>query len=160
MLLVKNLIFTFLVPGTVAVLLPWWIAGRPALPTPPDWGARRWIGAFVALIGLAVYLRCVWDFGARGRGTPLPIDPPRALVVAGLYRWVRNPIYWGVGLFIAGEALFYGSRDVALYLAAWAVVVHLVVVLYEEQALRLKFGAPYEEYRRTVRRWLPRRPRT
>jgi protein-S-isoprenylcysteine O-methyltransferase Ste14 len=154
------LLFTVFVPGTVAVLAPWWIAERPALPAPWSWNASQAAGAALALVGLAVYFRCLWDFGARGRGTPAPIDPPRALVVTGLYRWVRNPMYWGVGLFIAGEAIFYGSRGVFLYLAVWLVFVHLMVVLYEENALRRAFGAAYEEYCRTVPRWLPRRPRS
>ncbi|MFQ5457103.1 MAG: isoprenylcysteine carboxylmethyltransferase family protein, partial [Myxococcota bacterium] len=91
MILFKTLIFTLVVPGTVLVCLPWVVSQS----APPSFGyhsgALRYFGAVPALAGAAVYFRCAWDFATRGRGTPAPIDPPRALVARGLYRYVRNP---------------------------------------------------------------------
>jgi protein-S-isoprenylcysteine O-methyltransferase Ste14 len=105
-----------------------------------------------------LYLSCVWFFGTAGRGTPGTWDPPRRLVAAGPYRWVRNPIYLAALLIVAGEAWLFFSPALLAYAAALAVAFHLLVTCYEEPGLRARFGQPYETYRRTVRRWLPRRP--
>jgi protein-S-isoprenylcysteine O-methyltransferase Ste14 len=136
-------------------LLPAWLHFRVEAPSATPW---RWVGLAPAALGFFVSIRCVWDFGWSGGGTPAPIAPPTELVVAGMYRYVRNPMFLGffigwVGLWIAfGEA-----NIVAILIAAAAVLgVHLFVVYYEEPTLRGKFGAAYEEYRRNVPRWIPR----
>jgi protein-S-isoprenylcysteine O-methyltransferase Ste14 len=153
-LLLKNLVFTLLVPGTVAVWLPWTIldaTGAGAAPAP----ARA--AAFVAFaLGASVYAWCVFDFASFGRGTPAPIDAPRRLVARGLYRFVRNPMYVGVLLVIAGWVLRSGSAALLLYGAGVALAFHLFVVLYEEPVLRRSFGGEYEAYCSRVGRWLPR----
>ena len=122
----------------------------------------RWIAAVPSVLGFAVALRCVWDFGRTGHGTPAPIAPPKSLVISGPYRYVRNPMYVGVEFLIVGEAIFFGSWRLLEYAALVAVGFHLFVVLYEEWALKRKFGTAYEEYCKTVPRWIPsfRRPRS
>jgi len=156
-LFVKNLLFTVVVPGTVAVYVPIRMAGgRPAL-LDASWGFCQALALLPLLCGAAVYLRCVWDFGRTGRGTPAPIDAPRRLVVVGLFRYVRNPMYCGVLLIVGGWAWFFGSWGILLYACVLGLGFHLFVVLYEEPHLRRRFGESYERYCRAVRRWIPGR---
>jgi protein-S-isoprenylcysteine O-methyltransferase Ste14 len=107
-------------------------------------------------IGAAIYLRCAWDFASAGKGTPAPVDPPKRLVVRGLYRFVRNPMYVGVLLALLGEAWFFRSRAVLVYAAIAFTWEHLFVVLYEEPALKRKFGETYSDYLTRTPRWIPR----
>ena len=136
-------------------LLPKWFGLRVDVAHGAPW---RWIAAVLSVVGFSVALRCVWDFGRIGRGTPAPFAPPKRLVVAGFYRYVRNPIYVGgaagwIGLWIVfGHASLVGIATAAVV----ALGVHLFVVFYEEPTLRGKFGADYEEYCRNVGRWCPR----
>jgi len=136
-------------------LLPSWLGFHVDTVGAALW---RWIAALPSVLGFAVALRCVWDFGWTGHGTPAPIAPPRRLVVVGFYRYVRNPMY--VGFFVGWLGLWvvFGRADMGAILVALAVVVGvaLFVQLYEEPTLRRMFGAEYEEYCRNVRRWLPR----
>jgi protein-S-isoprenylcysteine O-methyltransferase Ste14 len=151
-LFLKNLLFTVLVPGTVAVYLPLRISlGRPSAT-----GAAALLAEIVFAAGAAIYLWCLWDFATFGRGTPAPIDAPRKLVVRGLYRYVRNPMYVGVLTMILGWLLCFPARDLATYGLVVAAGFHLFVVLYEEPTLRRRFGPEYDEYRARVGRWLPR----
>jgi len=134
-------------------LLPPWLGFR--VNTTPGW---RWIAAAPSVLGFAVALRCVWDFGRTGRGTPAPIAPPKRLVVVGFYRYVRNPMYVG---FIAGWAglwvVFGRANRIAITVAVAAILAVAVFVrLYEEPTLRRMFGAEYEDYCRNVPRWIPR----
>jgi protein-S-isoprenylcysteine O-methyltransferase Ste14 len=108
--------------------------------------------------GAAVAASCILVFILRGRGTPAPFDAPRQIVAAGPYTWVRNPMYLGGFLVLAGFGLVQRSPAILLFAAAWLLVVHLAVVGLEEPDLQRKFGASYDAYRRTVPRWLPRRP--
>lgn len=149
--------FTIIVPGTVAVWIPREILARSGRGFPEVWGVAQFAAVPLLLVGGAIYLRCVWEFAARGRGIPLPVDHPKRLVVTGLYRYVRNPMYLGVLLFLLGEVLLFQSRTLLLYTLGWLAVVHLFVVLYEEPTLRHKFGASYDRYRAAVRRWIPGR---
>ena len=157
MVLIKTIIFTFLAPGTVTVLIPYWLLSSPAAPPPMQLGVFRYFGALPVLIGAAIYCWCAWDFTFAGRGTPAPFDPPKELVVRGLYRYVRNPIYVGILSILLGEAFLFASRRLFEYAAAMLLLYFLVVVLYEEPALRRKFGEPYRRYCRSVPRWVPRR---
>lgn len=149
-LLFKNLLFTIVMPGTVAVYLPLWISADRTVPA----GATRWLGALVVLAGACVYGWCVWDFATFGRGTPAPIDAPNKLVVRGLYRYTRNPMYVGVLTVVAGWALLFRSPLLLIYAAVVATCFRSFVVLYEEPHLARVFGAEYEEYKRRVGRWL------
>jgi protein-S-isoprenylcysteine O-methyltransferase Ste14 len=154
-IVLKNLLFSVLVPGTVAGLVPWWILHSAGPWQPPKPGLRALGGIALGLAGLGVYLRCVTDFGAAG-GTPAPIDPPKQLVVRGLYRYSRNPMYVGVLSVIAGQALLFDSLRLALYAALVFGLFHAFVVLYEEPHLRRAFGRSYERFCERVPRWLGR----
>jgi protein-S-isoprenylcysteine O-methyltransferase Ste14 len=149
----NTILFTIFVPGTVAVLIPLWLVGDM------HWQANApatWMGAVVAVSGAAIYLRCAREFAVKGLGTPAPIAPTKFLVTTALHRHVRNPMYIGVALVILGESAIFHSLHLVLYAAAMLTIAHLFVVLYEEPTLRRQFGESYEEYVRTVPRWVPK----
>jgi protein-S-isoprenylcysteine O-methyltransferase Ste14 len=150
--IVKTLIFTIVVPGTVGVYIPYRLRG----PGPHAISALGWLGIAPVAVGVAVYLWCAWDFAAFGGGTPLPLDAPKRLVARGLYRFVRNPMYVGVLLAILGQALWFGSAATLWYAMVAALFFHLFVVFYEEPTLRGKFGESYAAYCKTVPRWIPK----
>jgi len=136
-------------------LLPPWLGFRVETGGAARW---RWLAAIPSVIGFAVALRCVWDFGWTGRGTPAPIAPPSRLVVVGFYRYVRNPMYLGFAAGWIGLWIVFGRANPAVIGAVLAVAlgVHLFVVFYEEPTLRKKFGSDYSEYCQNVARWFPR----
>jgi protein-S-isoprenylcysteine O-methyltransferase Ste14 len=136
-------------------LLPGWLGFQVEGAGAARW---RWLAAVPSVLGFAVALRCVWDFGWTGRGTPAPFAPPRRLVVTGFYRYVRNPMYVGFATGWIGLWVIFGHASPAAIAVAVAVAlgVHLFVAFYEEPTLRKKFGADYEVYCRNVHRWLPR----
>ena len=109
----------------------------------------------VVVAGAALAIASVLTFAFLGKGTPAPFDPPRKLVIAGPYRWVRNPMYIGAGLVLLGAAMFYGSFGLALYTIVFWSMAHLFVLFYEEPILRKKFGSEYEAYTSSRRRWMP-----
>ena len=109
----------------------------------------------IGTAGAAVALWCILTFAFIGRGTPAPFDPPRRLVIKGPYRFVRNPMYVGAGLALAGAALYYESWPVLVYAGLFLLLTHFFVVLYEEPTLRQTFGPEYEAYCHRVRRWWP-----
>jgi protein-S-isoprenylcysteine O-methyltransferase Ste14 len=147
-------VFVLLVPGSVAGWIPWSIARGDGAP-PAGAFALGWAGGLLLALGWAILLWCTRDFVQRGRGTPAPYDPPRALVTAGLYRVVRNPMYVGVVLAIGGIALWHWSGRALFYGACVALAFHLRVVLVEEPKLGREFGTAFDAYRRAVPRWLP-----
>ena len=151
LLLFKNLLFTVLIPGTVVIYLPLEIAGDQGI------GSGLSIAAAVVLLalGVSIYAWCVWDFASFGRGTPAPIDAPSRLVVRGLYRYSRNPMYVGVLAVILGQAALFEAPRILLWGLAVSVCFYLFVLLYEEPHLARVFGASYQEYRSRVGRWLP-----
>jgi protein-S-isoprenylcysteine O-methyltransferase Ste14 len=136
-------------------LLPGWLGFRVEAADTERW---RWIAAIPSVLGFAVAVRCVWDFGWTGHGTPAPMAPPQRLVVTGFYRHVRNPMYVGFAVGWIGLWVVFGHADPTAIAAVAAVAlgVHLFVVFYEEPTLRKKFSADYEAYCRNVRRWWPR----
>lgn len=155
MLFLKNLLFTLVVPGTVAVYVPLLIAqNRPSTS-----GPLFAIALAVLALGGAIYAWCVWDFAAFGRGTPASIDAPKRLVVRGLYRYTRNPIYVGVLTVILGWAVLFQTAALVIYALIVGTCFHLFIVLYEERHLQKEFGGEYDDYRRRVGRWLPRSSR-
>jgi len=151
--ILNTAIFTVLVPGTVAILIPRWLLGGFARP---ENGALTWLGGLLFALGAATYFRCAWEFAAQGLGTPAPIAPTKFLVTTALHRHVRNPMYLGVALAIVGEAALFRSLHVLVYAAVMLTIAHIFVVLYEEPTLARQFGESYEEYRRSVPRWIPR----
>jgi protein-S-isoprenylcysteine O-methyltransferase Ste14 len=136
-------------------LLPRWLGFRVDFAGLAPW---RFLAALPAAMGFAVALRCIWDFGWSGSGTPAPIAPPQKLVVVGFYRHVRNPMYVGFAVGWVGLWILFGRIDWAAvaWAAVAAIVVGLFVRLYEEPVLRRKFGTDYNEYVRNVPRWMPR----
>ncbi len=151
----KTLIFTVFVPGTVTVLIPASLLRGAAI----SFGGYRPLGLPVIALGAAIYFWCAWDFAFAGLGTPAPFDPPQRLVIRGLYRIVRNPMYVGVLLVLFGESIFFASARLVRYALFVWLMFHLMAIFYEEPVLRTKFGPAYHEYCRNVRRWLPRVPR-
>jgi protein-S-isoprenylcysteine O-methyltransferase Ste14 len=151
--ILKTILFTIAVPGTVAVLVPSWIVGGF---TKPEIGLLTWLGVLITSVGAAIYFRCAWEFAVRGLGTPAPIAPTKFLVTTALHRYVRNPMYIGVAMVIVGEGALFRSLHLVEYAAAMLLTAHVFVVLYEEPTLRRTFGESYEEYRRSVPRWIPK----
>ena len=152
-LAVRAAFFVLLLPGTVAGYIPFSILRAGNLLRVPDLGLASVCAAVFAITGALVLLRCVWDFFAAGKGTLAPIDPPRFLVVRGLYRFTRNPMYNGVIALILGEAWLFRSIGLAQYALLVLILFHLFVVLYEEPVLESQFGESYRAYRRAVPRW-------
>ena len=108
-------------------------------------------------IGVAIYLHTAfWGFALTGGGTPAPIAPTRILVVKGLHRYVRNPMYLGVALVIGGQSWLFHSLHIAIYMVSLLLVVHLFVIFYEEPTLHRQFGEEYDRYRARVPRWIPK----
>jgi protein-S-isoprenylcysteine O-methyltransferase Ste14 len=156
----KTLLFTVILPGAATVYIPYWLLSSPSAPAPMPIGGFRYIGWLPILLGAAIYFRCAWDFTYAGKGPPAPIDPPKEVVVRGLYRYVRNPMYAGILTLLFGEALFFASRQLFVYAGAIFLLFHLFVIFYEEPALRQKFGESYRRYCETVPRWMPRWKKT
>lgn len=156
MLWLRTILFTLLVPGTVLGLVPFALS---AVTKGQDinLGTAHLIGFTLLLSGVAIIFWCFMDFVRRGRGTPAPYDPPRKLVVVGLYRYVRNPQYVGVILVALSEAILSGRLVLFGYAVFLAIGYHLFVRFYEEPTLRRKFGEEYVQYCTAVSRWLPRR---
>ena len=150
---VGSALFFVAVPGVVAGLGPWLLTSwQPeAMPL-----ALRVLGAVLVIVNVPVLVHAFVRFVTEGRGTPAPVAPTSRLVVGGLYRWVRNPMYVAVGSVIAGQALLLGSPELGVYLALYCAVVASFVHGYEEPVLHARFGAQYEAYRRAVPPWRPR----
>ncbi len=128
----KTLVFTVFVPGTVAGYVPWRLRQDAA----PVTGAEEWAAITVIVIGIAIYLHTAfWGF---------------------VHRFVRNPMYIGVGLVIGGQAWLFHSRHIAIYMVCMLLTAHLFVVFYEEPTLRKQFGEEYDRYRASVPRWVPK----
>ena len=133
--------------------MPWRYFGVGRVPA--SYGPVQVIGLLCIATGIALLAACIFEFASQGRGTLSPADPPRHLVVRGLYKFVRNPMYLSVTTIVVGEALWARSAALAVYWAIWFACVHLFVVGYEEPYLRDRFGSSYDEYTRRVRRWIP-----
>jgi protein-S-isoprenylcysteine O-methyltransferase Ste14 len=157
-LLLKNLAYILVVPAVIAGWLPLRVFERRA-HWPEAWGWAQWTGGALVLPGVAVFLLCVWILAVRGQGTPAFVDPPKKLTKRGPYKWVRNPMYLAFIAWVAGEAVFFQSWHIGVYFVCLVCALHLLVVLHEENGLRFRHGAVYEDYKREVGRWLPRKPR-
>jgi protein-S-isoprenylcysteine O-methyltransferase Ste14 len=156
MLLLRQLLAVLILPFTVVVLVPRWLLRSEGarLPWPPS--PLTAAGAAVFLLGFVFFAWSVALFTRVGRGTLAPWDPTRRLVAVGPYRHVRNPMISGVVLMLAGEALVFGSRSVALWTATFLLANHVYFVLLEEPGLEERFGEEYRAYKAHVPRWLPR----
>lgn len=154
-LVFRSLLWTIVLPGCIAGYVPWRFFGlrqvRVDLEQP-----LHLLGLSCVVLGGLLLAACIFEFAWSGRGTLSPVDPPRHLVVRGLYRFVRNPMYLSVTIILFGETLLTRSAALAVYWAIWFLWVNVFVLGYEEPALRRQFGASYDEYTRQVGRWIPR----
>ena len=155
--LIGSLIFIAIAPGTVAGLIPYaitqWRLQSPFFEIP----LTRVVGAIGVAAGVAIFLDSFLRFALQGRGTPSPVVPTEKLVVTGLYRYVRNPMYVAVLSIIVGQALLFGSVMLVAYAAVFGVLVVSFVRGYEEPTLARRYGAEYDAYRSAVPGWWPRR---
>lgn len=158
MLWLRSLFFAALLPGMVLGVTPVWLVATGRVPT-VDLGVWRWLGVPPLAAGAALMILCIVDFMSRGRGTLAPVDPPTRLVIAGPYRYVRNPMYVAGVCILAGQFLWWQAPGLLVYLAVFWLATHLFVIGYEEPALGARFGAEYLQYREQVPRWVPRPPR-
>jgi protein-S-isoprenylcysteine O-methyltransferase Ste14 len=154
-----SVLFFVLAPGTVAGLLPWWISGwqlgNPAI----GWFPIRIAGVLMAAAGTLTLLDSFVRFAMKGLGTPSPIFPTRHLVVSGLYRYVRNPMYLAVVAVILGQGMIFANTRLLEYGVLVWLGFHLFVVAYEEPTLWASFGQEYASFCNNVARWIPlRRP--
>ena len=153
-LTLRSVFWAIVLPGCVAGYLPWRFFGLRfavvdlRLPL-------HWLGLILFGIGTALLARCIFEFAQIGRGTLAPVDPPRVLVVRGLYRYVRNPMYLSVSLIVWGEICLTRSGALFVYWLVWFAAATVFVRAYEEPALRQKFGSDYDRYAARVGRWLP-----
>jgi protein-S-isoprenylcysteine O-methyltransferase Ste14 len=153
--LVRAITYAALFIGFVLVYIPGRFLSWSGITQPEFVGAPQFGGMLVGAIGAGLALWCLVTFAFIGKGTPAPFDPPRRLVIRGPYRFVRNPMYIGAGLGLAGAAIFYQSMSFAIYAGLFLLTAHLFVVFYEEPTLRRMFGSEYEAYCARVRRWRP-----
>lgn len=150
---VGSAVFFMLAPGTTAGLVPWLLTGWNH---GGDLGVPDVVGAVVSLAGFGVAVAAFVQFVREGRGTPAPVAPTEELVVGGLYRYVRNPMYVSVASMIAGQAMIFRSVSVLIWLVAFLVAVVSFVTFYEEPTLRRTHGESYDRYREAVPGWWPR----
>ena len=156
-LAVRSLLWTILFPGFFAGYVPWRFFGLDQIRL-EELNPTSLLGLMCIGLGVVLLTACIVEFARSGRGTLSPMDPPRHLVIRGLYKYVRNPMYLSVTTIVLGEVLLTHSLALALYWAIWFVAVNLFVMGYEEPTLRRRFGRPYDEYTEHVGRWVPRLP--
>ncbi len=152
-LFLRASLWTVLFPGVVAGYIPWRFFGlrQAKISGPEDIAALALIG-----VGLVLLLSSIFEFARRGKGTLSPVDPPKRLVVAGPYRWVRNPMYAGVLFILAGESIIVARLSLLVYAAILFLIVNVFIAGFEEPYLERQFGSSYTEYKANVRRWIPR----
>src|SRR5215208_2567928 len=156
MAILGSALFFVAVPSVVAGLIPWWITRWEFLPPFFDLQATRAVGILLIVAGLPGLVDSFARFALQGLGTPAPIAPTQRLVVTGLYRYVRNPIYIAVVAVIFGQALLFGDWRLLWYGALLWLFFHVWVVMIEEPTLKQTFGTEYESFRTNVPRWIPR----
>jgi protein-S-isoprenylcysteine O-methyltransferase Ste14 len=153
----RSLLWAILLPGFFAGYVPWRFFGVGQVRL-ERLDPTSLLGLMCIGVGVMLLAACIVEFARSGRGTLSPVDPPRHLVVRGLYKYVRNPMYLAVTTIVLGEALLIHSRALAFYWAIWFVSANLFVMGYEEPTLRRRFGRAYDEYTEQVGRWFPRFP--
>jgi len=155
--LARAVTYAALFIGLLLIFLPARILSSTGIVQPSAFGASQVAGALLGASGAVLALTCILTFVFVGKGTPAPFDPPRRLVARGPYRLVRNPMYLGAGLALAGAALFYQSAALLGYAGLFLLITHLFVVLYEEPTLRRTFRKNYDAYCLRAGRWWPKR---
>jgi protein-S-isoprenylcysteine O-methyltransferase Ste14 len=153
---IGSAVFFLVAPGVVLGLIPWLLTGWQVREPAPYWAPLRVLGGILLLAGVIVLVQAFVRFVVEGFGTPAPVAAPERLVVGGVYRYVRNPMYVAILAAIVGQALLLGRLGLLLYAAAIWLVAAAFVRWYEEPTLRRRFGTDYEAYRRAVPAWWPR----
>ena len=154
--IIGSVVFLLIAPLTVAGWVPWWITHWRVELDLGDFPLLRVVGVLLILAGVPVLLDSFARFAIQGLGTPAPLFPTRHLVVQGIYRYVRNPMYVAVVTVVLGQALFLGSLRLLEYGAILWLGFHLFVLVYEEPTLRSTFGEEYKTFCAHVPRWIPR----
>ena len=149
-------LFFVVAPCLAAGLIPWWISRWQFRPPLLDIGLTRALGVILMLAGVPGVVDSFVRFALQGRGTPAPVAPLQHLVVSGLYRYVRNPIYVSAVAVIFGQALLFGDWRLAVYAVLFWLACHAFVLVYEEPTLRRSFGAEFEDFCAHVPRWISR----
>ena len=149
-------LFFVVAPAMLAGAIPWWMTHWEFRPPFLAAEATRLAGVALIIAGVPGVLDSFGRFALQGLGTPAPIAPPRNLVVSGLYRYVRNPIYVAVVAVILGQGVLFADSRLLVYGALLWLFFHLAVIVHEEPTLRQSFGAEYESYCANVPRWIPR----
>ncbi len=153
---IGSALFFLLAPGATAGLVPWWLTGWEVNDLGPARPPARVAGALLLAVGTIVLVSAFVRFVVEGVGTPAPVAPTDRLVVGGLYRYVRNPMYVAVAATIVGQALLLGQPILLAWAAVFLAVTATFVRMYEEPALRRRYGAQYDAYRQAVPGWWPR----
>ena len=151
-----SVLFFAIAPGVVAGVVPWWLTGWQVRGPLAHWAPVRITGLIMLIVGALVLVQAFARFVAEGRGTPAPAAPAERLVIGGLYRYVRNPMYLAVVAVITGQALALGQPVLLVYAAAVWITTAAFARWYEEPTLARQFGAQYDAYRRGVPAWRPR----
>jgi len=154
--IVGSALFLVIAPGFVAGLVPWWISSWRIQAAFLGLPLFRFVGGVLIFLGAAVLLDSFVRFAVQGVGTPAPVFPTRHLVVTGLYRYVRNPMYLAVSSTIFGQGLLFGNASLLAYGCIVWLLFHLFVLIYEEPTLRQTFAAEYDVFCAEVPRWIPR----
>ena len=154
--LIKVLFLMILGPGSVVIYIPCFLLFFSGSSDLIKFGWLQYLGILPVTAGIIISLWCFIDFIFKGEGTPVPTDPPKKLVVSGLYRLVRNPMYIGILILLFGEAVFFKSFILIGYTVCVYCLFHVFIIGFEEPSLRIKFGKEYEEYCALVPRWIIR----
>jgi protein-S-isoprenylcysteine O-methyltransferase Ste14 len=155
-LALKSAVATIVVPGIACVLIPFYIINRAQISLTPPPGILQVLAILIASFGTCMIVWVSTAFVRQGKGTPIPIDPPTRFIITGLYRYVRNPMYVGAVLIVLAEAVYFQYAWLVLYaIGLWAVL-HIALVIFEEPQLKKRFGADYEQYLKSVPRWIPK----
>lgn len=149
-------VMTLVIAIIFSVFIPYKVINSEGHTIIAEIGNFRFIGPTFILIGAIGYLACCWNFIFEAKGIPAMEGMQKHLIVKGAYKYVRNPIYISFWLIILGEAIYFQSQDLLLYLLGWMIVFQIRVVVFEEPYLRVTFGESYESYRKSVPRWIPR----
>ena len=147
-----------LFPGTVTVYIPYRLLEPFTIPPFVSWSVTQFLAVPLMIIGAGILLMSVWSFARTGRGTLAPFDETNKLIVVGLYRYVRNPMYVGVMIILLAQSAFFWSSTLLSYTAFCFVIANVLIVGYEENRLRHKYGDEYRQYCAHVGRWIPGRP--
>ncbi|HEY7474622.1 MAG TPA: isoprenylcysteine carboxylmethyltransferase family protein [Vicinamibacterales bacterium] len=159
-ILLRAVVYATAFVGLLLIFVPAQLLARAGVSTPATIGAPQIAGWLIGAAGGLLAGWCIVTFVFAGKGTPAPFDPPGRLVVSGPYRYMRNPMYFGAALAMAGAALYYQSVQLLAYASAFLLFFHFFVIWYEEPTLHRTFGEDYAAYRKQVGRWGPKKLRT